>query len=167
MIMKKFFYLLIAISIFSCNNSGEHAEKADTLSHIPSKKDNPPALQDDISGCYISVSGRDTFVASLKQTNNQVSGKLSFDNFEKDASSGKVSGTREGDVVKLIYSFQSEGMNSVMDVWFQVTDGRLVRGIGEIKTRGDTAYFADPSSIAYTGSVFEKTSCDDLAEKYK
>jgi hypothetical protein len=165
--MKKLFYLFLAISILSCNNSGEHAQNADTLSHIPSKKDNLPAIRNDINGCYISVSGRDTFVASLQETNNQVSGKLSFDNFEKDASSGKVSGTREGDVIKLVYSFQSEGMNSVMDVWFQVTDGRLVRGIGEIQTKGDTAYFADPSSITYTGSVFEKTSCDDLDDKYK
>ncbi|MBK8494901.1 MAG: hypothetical protein IPL50_07650 [Chitinophagaceae bacterium] len=61
-------------------------------------------------------------------------------------------------MLKLDYVFASEGMNSVMEVYFKYKDGILVRGIGEMKTNGDTAYFINPALIKYNGSDLKKIS---------
>ena len=38
---------------------------------------------------------------------------MSYDNFEKDGSTGKVYGIKSGDTLKLTYDMFSEGMHSV------------------------------------------------------
>lgn len=122
----------------------------------------------DYSGCYIRVLNRDTLTASLQQSGNNITGKLTFDNYQKDGSTGKVEGTVEDGIMKLIYSFQSEGMNSVMEVYFKADGNSLIRGIGEIKVKGDTAMYANPASINYpSGEKLDKVDCISLAEKYR
>ena len=120
------------------------------------------------SGCYVRVLKRDTLTASLQQSGNNITGKLTFDNYQKDGSTGKVEGTVEDGIMKLIYSFQSEGMNSVMEVYFKTDGNSLIRGIGEIKVNGDTAMYANPASINYpSGERLDKIVCTSLAEKYR
>lgn len=121
----------------------------------------------DIEGCYMQVLKRDTFTASLQQQGNTVTGRLSFDNYEKDGSTGTVSGKIQGDVLKLEYAFVSEGMNSVMELYFKYQDGMLVRGIGEMKSKEDTAYYVNPALIKYDGGELKKISCPTLPDKYK
>ena len=107
-------------------------------------------------------------VLRLEQNGKDVSGKMSFDNFEKDGSSGTVTGKINGDVIELLYSFQSEGMNSVRELFFKMQDGKLISGIGPIGMRGDTAYFSNRSAIEYPQQeAFDKVSCDELHAKYK
>ena len=115
----------------------------------------------------MQVLKRDTFTASLQQTERLITGRLSFDNYEKDASSGTVSGKIQGDVIKLNYVFASEGTTSVMELYFRYKDGILTRGSGEMNTRGDTAYFLNPALIKYDGGELKKVSCETLADKYK
>lgn len=121
----------------------------------------------DIAGCYMQVLKRDTFAANLQQQGNTVTGRLSFDNYEKDGSTGTVSGKLQGDVLKLEYVFVSEGMNSVMELYFKYNEGILVRGIGEMNTKGDTAYFINPALIKYNGSALKKIPCENLPGKYR
>ena len=120
-----------------------------------------------IEGCYMQVLKRDTFTASLQQQGNTVTGRLSFDNYEKDGSTGTVSGKIQGDVLKLDYAFASEGITSVMELYFKYKNGMLVRGIGEMKSREDTAYFVNPALIKYEGGELKKISCQTLPDKYK
>jgi hypothetical protein len=121
----------------------------------------------DISGCYMQVLKRDTFAVILKQQGNTVTGRLTLDNYEKDGSTGTVTGKLEDGVLKLVYRFASEGMTSIMQVYFKHDGNTLTRGIGEMSTKGDSAYFIDPISIKYNGSVLTKMDCDNLPEKYK
>jgi len=120
-----------------------------------------------VEGCYMQVLKRDTFTASLQQQGNLVTGKLHFDNYEKDGSSGTVSGKLEGDLLKLYYFFTSEGMNSVMELYFRYKDGMLIRGIGEMNTKGDTAYFVNPALVKYDGGELKRISCETFAGKYR
>ena len=149
--------------LLSCNDSGEHQTPAENKDVQP---DATTKLVD-FSGCYVSIMGRDTFATQLMQDGQDVNGRLSFDNFEKDASSGTVTGRVDGNIIGLQYQFQSEGMQSVMEVYFKVLGDSLLRGIGEMSTRGDTAYFVDRDNIRYEGSAFKKIPCDDLNEKYR
>jgi hypothetical protein len=118
--------------------------------------------------CYWQILKRDTLVASISQKGNLVSGKLSFDNFEKDGSSGNVSGKSENGILKLWYSFESEGMKSVMEVWLKKQGNVLIRGTGEMNTRSDTAYFTNPAAVEFAGSQqMKKVDCAEVPAKYK
>lgn len=114
----------------------------------------------------MQVLSRDTFVASLLQQGNNVVGKLNFNNYEKDKSSGPASGKLEGNIVKLMYSFNAEGITSVMEVYYKYENEKLVRGTGDMKTKGDTVYYSNPSAIKYEGGGLSKISCDILPSKY-
>ena len=118
--------------------------------------------------CFWKISQKDTLVAVLLHTGNQVTGRLSFDNFQKDGSTGSVSGTVEDDVIKLWYSFQSEGRNSVMETWYKREEDKLLRGFGPTAVKGDSSYFTDHAAIRFTNDqVLQKTSCDSIPAKYK
>ncbi len=153
----------------SCNNSEEN--KSSTENNIENSSGDTSGTSDtrlvDFSGCYISIMGRDTFATHLSQAGEEVTGRLSFDNFEKDASSGTVNGRVDGNIIKLSYVFQSEGMQSVMDVFFKAAGDSLLRGVGEMNTRGDTAFFVDPNNVRYEGPAFKKIACENLNEKYR
>jgi hypothetical protein len=153
------------IILFSfCNNPSQENEspnlKQDSTVDLPSASP--------IETCYWQVLKRDTFIASLVQNGNSITGKLSFDNFEKDGSSGSVTGRIYGDTIKLWYSFQSEGMHSVMEVWYKKQADALIRAVGPSGVKGDSSYFTDPSSIQFDpGQTLQKASCSEIPAKYK
>ena len=126
-----------------------------------------PFKDTSVHGCYMQVLKRDTFIANLQQQENLVYGTMSFNNYEKDKSSGTVSGSIKGDILKLNYTFASEGTTSVMELYFKYKDGNLIQGIGDMNTKGDTAYFVNPAQITYTDAEFKKIPCQDLPAKYQ
>ena len=177
--MKLYLIILLGIVIaVGCNQPDNTSiSTSDTTEQTGSSKDEVDTIGNssngnvnikDYSGCYIRVINRDTLTASLQQSGNKITGKLTFDNYQKDGSTGKVEGTVEQGIMKLLYSFQSEGMNSVMEVYFKADGNSIIRGIGEIKVKGDTAMYANPASINYpSGERLDKVTCTSLAEKYR
>ena len=173
--MHYLYFLLFAFVCASCNNTTETAgsESTDTTSKENTVENKPGEMVPEPSGtndaCYMQVLKRDTIVLHLTNTTrDNISGKLSFDNYEKDGSTGTVKGKRQGDVLQLIYSFSSEGMNSVMEVYFKEENDGMVRGVGEIQTKGDTAYFVHPDQISYPeNGMMRKVSCEQLPAKYR
>lgn len=166
--MKHYLMLMITFLVIACNNNNDSSSNTDdTIVEIEdfSMNDNEDPL---ISGCYLRVIQRDSLAASLTQDGNMIRGKLTFDNFEKDGSSGTVTGTIDEDILKLVYRFQSEGMNSISEVYFKITANGLIHGIGEIKVKGDSAYYASPGKIVYEpNEMINKIACDSLQLKYK
>jgi hypothetical protein len=173
--MRILFWLLIVCFASSCNNNEnattEIKDSTATVG-IPGTEDKPqetntgPAPVD--AACYMQVLQRDTIVVRIEKNGNDISGRLSFDNYEKDGSTGTVRGKQEGDVLQLLYSFASEGTNSVMEVFFKEQENALLRGVGEMQTKGDTAYFVNPEQITYPGNGrMEKINCDEVPVKYK
>ena len=166
--MKTICFSLLVFLLVSCgNNSNGNSDQKlpDSLAGISTQKD---SATHNLSGCYLRVIKRDTFALSIEEHNNEVSGRLSFDNYEKDGSTGAVTGKVNNDVLKLIYSFQSEGMHSVMEIYFKITSKGLVQGIGEVTTRSDTTYYANPMNVSYpAGNELMKISCEDLDAKFR
>lgn len=155
--------LLMLVSCTSNDNSSNAKTDSEATQPVETAK-----VVSDLSGCYLRVLKRDTLALSVQQSGRTITGKLSFDNFEKDGSSGTVSGMIDNDILKLIYSFQSEGMHSVMEAYFKIEDSSLIHGIGEVATRSDTTYFAHPNDISYPApNRLVKISCDKLDQKYK
>jgi len=159
---------LFIFLILSCNNNSV----PETQSEVQKEKDREAIDKSysvtDFNGCFWMITGRDTAVAWLAQTENTITGKLSFDNFEKDGSTGTVHGTIEGDVAKLWYAFQSEGMKSIMEVWLKKQGDTLLRGTGESKVNADSSYFADRTAVKFdTDQALKKVDCAEVPGKYK
>lgn len=165
--LKKIFFLTIVVATGCSSGTDKKAGEDAAQLNTDSIAVKPHDATNNIEGCYLQILNRDTFAASLQQQGKLVTGRISFDNYEKDASTGTVSGKLKDDILKLDYAFASEGMTSVMELYFKYKNGILVSGIGEMNTKGDTAYFVNPALIKYDGSALQKVDCKNLADKYK
>lgn len=163
--MRPALILLASFAILSCKNA-ENKQKTvtlDTVTHQPG----PPVIENpqipEVSGCYIKKLGRDEYGLQLDQKGNNLTGKLAFDNYQKDDSRGTVKGMVEDKIIKLWYDFNSEGTHSVMEIYFLIEAGGLLRGTGPTEVKGDTSYFKDPASIKYDkDQFFEKMPCEGV-----
>jgi hypothetical protein len=164
-----FYYPLLLLIAAACNNE-QNTNKTTTDSVVNTVDTvQPPVITPpDVTGCYRRILQRDTLVAKLEQKGDSISGKLTFDNYQKDGSSGVVKGHIEGDIIKLIYSFRSEGMNSVMEVYFKRDGSGITRGIGEMNVKADTARYTNPATIQYPATEkWNRIDCDQLPSKYQ
>ena len=167
-------FLFLSFIIASCNNTNradanDENMTGDTNSVSVAQEQNIPSAKNhkDITGCYIRVIKQDTIVLHLQQNGTIVSGKMNFDNYEKDGSRGEVNGVIENNTVKLWYDFQSEGMHSVMELYFRIGDSSLVQGIGPVANKADTSYFTDHSAITYPDDqILNKLQCSEVPGKY-
>ena len=163
--MRKQLIILGLIIFVSCNNDPiEQDVRSDsTVIIAPGKKDTvtvPDTTHLNAAGCYMKVLGRDTMMVQITQVGDSLSGKMIFDNFEKDGSRGTVHGIIKRNTLKLWYDFQSEGMQSVMEIWFRLENKQLIRGIGSFGVKGDTSYYLNPADIQYDQEqVFKKVDC--------
>lgn len=166
-------YSLFAFVCLSCMACNDHVGE-----EPPAASDKPepdgtvveklPVNPTGVSGCYMRVMDRDTLAASLQQDGDNITGRFTFDNYQMDGSSGSVAGVRDGDIVRLTYTFQAEGMNSVRLLHLKVEDDGLVLGEGKIASRGDTTFYVNDSEISYPSkNKLSSLHCDSLPAKYK
>ena len=167
--MKYIFYILLFSKLVACNNSHTNGYSSNSKTS-DSGKIISPAVEDepvsDVVGCYMKIVGRDTAILMLEQKGKEFSGKMIYDNYEKDGSRGVIKGKEEEGILKLWYDFDSEGMHSVMEVYFKEDNGKLLRGVGDMDAKTDTAYFI--SGINYSDKeVFTKVDCELIDWKLK
>ena len=154
--------LFALVLLFACNDAEteREREKKDSL-----PKNELPTISQ-VAGCYKKATGRDTMFLQIEQKGTEIRGSLTFDNYEKDASTGTVRGTVQGDLIQLWYNFQSEGMSSVSQVYFKKEGSILIFGTGPVKTKGDTAYFPQPGSVKYDpGMALSPVNCIEGAPR--
>lgn len=118
----------------------------------------PIVVEDSILGCYVATLSKDIYTMTLLgETQGKIFGRLAFNNYEKDSSSGTFEGTYNDGILLGNYSFDSEGSHSDMQVVFKKVGETFVRGYGDVKNEGDKVLFKDLSSISYdTNSTFVK-----------
>lgn len=146
--------LLLSILFWACSSQQEN-EMDDTPK--------PDVKLSRATNCYMQVLQRDTFTAKIEQVGTHISGRLTFDNYQKDGSSGIIKGQLENDVLKLLYTFEAEGTTSVMEVYFKRKDNALIRGVGEMNMRNDTTVFTDPEHLEYPeNAVMQEVPCETI-----
>ena len=167
--MKHIFYILLFSKLVACNNSTTNDYSGNSKQSDSGKIISPNVVDrpvPDVAGCYMKIVGRDTAILMLEQNGKEYSGKMVYDNYEKDGSRGTIKGKEEEGVLKLWYDFNSEGMHSVTEVYFKIDNGKLLRGIGDMDTKTDTAYFI--SGINYSDKeAFAKVDCGSIDWKLK
>jgi len=168
--MKHILVILLFSKLIACNNSSDtnrysgKSRSFDSVKIVIPGKDT--SIQDKETGCYMKIVGQDTAILRLEQNGKEYSGKMIYDNYEKDGSRGFVKGIEEAGVLKLWYDFDSEGRHSVSQVYFKKYNDKLLRGVGDMDTKTDTAFFI--SGINYSDrEAFVKVDCGLISWKLK
>lgn len=139
-----------------------------TLLVWPKQKDmsmgDTPAVvgqNESIVGCYVATIAKDVYTLKIESHEGlTVAGTLAYKNFEKDSSSGTLTGVYDGTVLLGDYSFNSEGMTSLAQVAFKKTLDGFVRGFGDTQTVGNKEMLIDTTNLSYENSpTFVKTAC--------
>lgn len=166
--MKFLIVITVATALIACNSN---SKSNDTTTENKSSDQGTTSTEigsnaaGDLSGCYMKITGRDTAILMIEQKAIDISGKMLYDNFEKDGSVGIVTGKKDGDILKLYYDFNAEGTRSVMEVYFKQVPGGLLRGIGDMDVKVDTALFR--SGINYSDKeAFSKVDCNSVKGKF-
>jgi hypothetical protein len=158
--------LSILLIVLSCNSPNQDSSGVQTNdSRTITQADTVTSARE---VCYWKIMQRDTFAVHLLVNGNSISGKMNFDNFEKDASSGPVHGSNVNGIYYLWYDFQSEGMKSVMEIHFKEEGNSLIRGVGPMEVKGDSSYFPDAKAVKFNDAdAFKIVDCRVIPGKYK
>jgi hypothetical protein len=120
---------------------------------------------DSVVGCYVSKLAKDFYTLEIESDNNgNIVGRVAFNNFEKDSSSGIFKGTLSGDVLLGNYYFSSEGMNSNRQLIFKKDNNNFIEGFGEVKSLGDTESFINTQNITYDPKMtfIKSDNCSEI-----
>ncbi|MEO5635131.1 MAG: hypothetical protein ABIS26_02290 [Candidatus Paceibacterota bacterium] len=116
----------------------------------PDNTDKIPPSDQSILGCYVAKLSKDVYTLKIEsEKNNNVSGMLAFNNYQKDSSAGTFTGTYEGDILLGNYSFDSEGMHSDRQVIWKKVGNNFVEGFSAIKMVNGKEVFEDVSQVTY------------------
>ena len=111
-----------------------------------------------IIGCYVAHLLKDIYTLRIdSQKGETFSGELSYNNYQKDSSSGLYSGIYKDGILLGEYSFDSEGMHSTRQVIFKKENNNFVEGFGDYDKSGEN--FIDVNSVTYDpNTTFISTS---------
>lgn len=103
-----------------------------------------------IVGCYVGSLAKDNYLIEINsQDNNKVRATIAYLNYQKDSSRGSFDGRYTNGILNGIYTFQSEGLESVRELFFKGDKAGFVAGYGPAEMRGDISYFTRPLSITW------------------
>lgn len=155
--MKKIFYMILIFT--SCNTKKTDTAVSKEISGAGNENPETAAIQIS-SGCYRMIIDKDSAHMDLSVNGKEVSGDLNYKRFQKDSNKGSFNGTIDSNKLVAWYKFQSEGMISVRQVIFKLTDKGLAEGYGDLEVKGDTAYFKYPHTLTFEEShPFTKVDC--------
>lgn len=110
-----------------------------------------------VAGDYLFQSDEDTISMSLKQEKDSVYGDLKYAFSGKDKNIGKINGSFKDSIITAEYNFISEGIPSVRQIVFKLTDEGLIEGYGAIEESNGKMIFSDKSNLSFDhGMVLKK-----------
>ncbi len=160
------FIVLFAIS---CEKKSSEAVNTSTTppDSVTVPETNERVESSSVQTCYMANTGKDSVFASLDDNLGTITGKMRYKNFEKDSSFGDVIGSKNGDTLKLNYTFQSEGMTSEREIYFLQKDGNLIEGIGDHKVEGNKDSYVNSSKLKYEGGhILKQADCKNFEKKF-
>ncbi len=132
--MKNNLLILTALGgIFftSCKNEVQKNSQEEIVSEETQNNHNDINSLDTV--CYSFISEKDTVKLKMKRRKDEITGSLSYSYFEKDKNTGTFKGTFENDTLRAVYTFNSEGTESVREILFFQKGNKLIEGFGEVE----------------------------------
>jgi hypothetical protein len=154
--------IVLSTSLFmliSCNENVKKEENKE-VSNATENVDKIP-VKDSSNYCFIKALNKDTTTVTLTIENNKVSGTMEIKPYQKDRSTGLLSGVKnEAGELDLLYNYMQEGMKQTQTVIMKIKDEQLLLKKGELvdaKNDGNLSY-KDASKASFSETL-EKTSC--------
>lgn len=162
--MKKPFLLLTAVAMFalSCNSDKKETIGDDSTSITSADTTLVPTVpvEQKVTECYSYIKNRDTATLKINTENEELTGDLVYNLFEKDSNKGTIAGEMKGDTIIAEYIFNSEGMSSIREIVLLKKDGKLYEGYGDVEEKSGKMVFKDRSKLKFGDAiVFTKTNC--------
>jgi len=109
------------------------------------------AQAESVKGCYFADANSDLFIMDLTyHENTTVTGNLAYQPLQKDISKGSFLGTFENGILRGIYSFSSEGMDSERELFFKREGDGFIPGYGPVEvTNNKLERFQRPLQITW------------------
>ncbi len=149
MIKRCISLLCFTLFINSCENKSSQQEKADTVVATDSAITPESRKLTIENGCYGNNTKGNISQFTLVNKGNDITGNLEFAYVGKDENTGTFTGKVYGDKLIGDYTFSSEGVQSVREIAFKITDAGLVEGFGESMTGGNRMVFKDTSALVF------------------
>ncbi|MGX5818902.1 hypothetical protein ACWKWU_11940 [Chitinophaga lutea] len=112
------------------------------------------------ASCYEKVVGRDTFVLQVLVDDGQAEGVLDYNFYEKDKSTGIISGTVDENILRAEYTFQSEGASSTRNIVFKLMDDQAYEGVADsLDTLGNPIFNANSALLKFDPQPYRKREC--------
>ena len=158
----------IVITALSCEKKSTETVSSQTKApdSVTVPESNEPVEPSTLQSCYIATNGKDSVFVSLDDNLGTITGKMRYKNFEKDSSLGDLIGTKNGDTLKLSYTFASEGTTSEREIYFLMKDDNLTEAIGDHKMESNKDLYANTSKLKYTGQVLKKSDCKNFDKNF-
>jgi len=162
--MKKPLLLLTALAMFaiSCNSDKKETIGDDSTSLTSTDTTLVPTVpvEQKVTECYSYIKNRDTATLKINTENEELTGDLVYNLFEKDSNKGTIAGEMKGDTIIAEYIFNSEGMSSIREIVLLRKDGKLYEGYGDVEEKSGKMVFKDRSKLKFGDAiVFSKTDC--------
>lgn len=104
--------------------------------------------------CYLAVVGRDSAFLDITQNTGNIAGKLTYKPLEKDKRDGTFTGSFSEDTLKVNYTFNAEGSKSAQEIYFKLSDDKLIEGVGEYEEKNSKFVYKNPTAIDFSGKSF-------------
>lgn len=149
--------LLLIAALFACNSPQTSNTGTDSTTGTTSPaKDSIPSG----SACYMKTVGKDTFLLQLIINDDQVAGKLDYNFYEKDKSSGTLTGTLKDNILRASYSYQAEGMNNHRPVVFKVMKDQVYEAQADsFDGMGVPVFSTADSQLKFDPTPYKKQDC--------
>lgn len=109
--------------------------------------------------CFSSFAKSDTVLLNALQFGDSIQGSLGYKLYEKDQNNGSIVGKMEGDTLRALYTFMSEGVQSTREIAFLKKDSLLIEGTGNLKEEKGRVLFEDINKVKFDGIVLVKSPC--------
>lgn len=147
--------IFCGILFANCNKKAETEVKETIAPGVEA-----PAIAAVEKECFQFVKNKDTVTLSLNRTDNDATGELTYNWFEKDDSQGLFKGIFKGDTLVADYTFNAEGNSSVREVVFLKKGDSFLPGYGDMEEKGNKSVFKNPKKIQFDANVvLTKAGC--------
>lgn len=151
--------LILAIAFSCTKKESTDIKKINVPDSLISSNNQAVSIEKIPENCYLNVTGKDSAAIQLVDNLGTFTGKMAIKNSEKDSSYGDLGGFKNGDTLKLTYTFASEGTTSEREVYFLQKDQSLIEGIGN---------YSSPKTIKFDDKLtYKKVDCKQIKNLLK
>jgi hypothetical protein len=147
------FPIIFALLLIGCKK-----ETPPPTPTVPIAEETVPQDNDIKTECYLYNEFGSVISLEIDYPENTVSGRMTYALKEKDSNYGVFTGKIENNVLIADYSFVSEGVESKRQIAFQIKDGELFEGYGEMNEDGTR--FKDVTKLKFNYTMpLKKVEC--------